>query len=119
MMNRDPLKEPMDDMYNEPLIEIYNYETMNPQARQEAWDQEHLQEIQGLAEPQYFAVQPNSLESYALAQESQLQRDRHEQDMRIYEMQIEDYAQQCQRNYEQLMDKEEWEDIAFRLEQQR
>ena len=37
MMNRDPLEEPMDDMYNQPLIEIYNYETMNPQARQEAW----------------------------------------------------------------------------------
>ena len=109
----------MDDMYNEPLIEIYNYETMNPQARQKAWDQEHLQEMQGLSEPQYFAVQPNSLETYALARESKLQRDQHEQDMRIYEMQNEDYTKQCQRNYEHLMDKEEWEDVAFRLEQQR
>ena len=54
-----------------------------------------------------------------MAQESQLQRDRHEQDMRIYEMQNEDYTKPSQRNYEHLMDKEEWEDVAFRLEQQR
>ena len=119
IMNRDPMEELMDDMYNEPLMEVYNYETMNPQARQEAWDQEHLEEMQGLSEPQYFAAPPNSLESYALAQDSQFERDRNEQDMRIYEMLSEDYSQQCQRNNEQLMDKEEWEDIAFRLEQQR
>lgn len=119
MMSPDPMEEPMDGMYNEQLIEVYNYETMNPQARQETWDQEHLQEMQGRSEPQHLATETNSLESYALARESQLQHDENEQDMRIYEMLKEEYSQQDQRNNEQLMDKEEWEDIAFRLAQQR
>ena len=119
MMNWDPLEEPMDEMYNKPLLDVYHYETMNPQARQEAWDQEHLQEMQGLSVPRYFAAQPNSLERYAMALELQLQRDQHEQVMSIYEMQNGDYFQRCQRNHEQLMDKREWEDIAFRLKQHR
>lgn len=34
-------------------------------------------------------------------------------------MQNEDYFQQCQRIHERLIDKEGWEDIAFRLEQRR
>ena len=119
MMSPDPMEEPMDSMYNEQLIEVYNYETMNLQVRQERWDQEHLEEMQGLSEPRHLVAQPNSLESYALARESQLQHDENEQDMRIYEMLKEDYSQEDQRDNEQLMDKEEWEDIAFRLAQQR
>ena len=118
MMNRDTLEHPIDDMFNELLLEAYNYETMDPEARQKAWEQDHLKEMQGLSEPQHFAAQPNGLERYALEQDSILQRDQHEQVLKIYDMQNENHFQRCQRNDEQLTDKEEWEDIAFRLQQQ-
>jgi hypothetical protein len=35
MMNRDPLEEPMEEDYNEILLDTYYYERMNPQERPE------------------------------------------------------------------------------------
>lgn len=119
MMSRDPLREPMDHVYNESLLESYYYEQMNPQERQELSEQEHLRQMQGLREPIFFTGQFGDLERYALSLDHQLQQDQREQIMLIYDMQYQEYMQQCQGNEELLADKEEWEDIAFRLQQQR
>ncbi|CAF1294277.1 unnamed protein product [Adineta steineri] len=37
----DPMEEPMDEIYNEPLIEAYMWETMDPKER---WEQEQINE---------------------------------------------------------------------------
>ena len=117
MMNRDPLEEPMEEDYNEVLLDAYYYEQMNPQERQETWEQQHLNELQGIPPPRYYAAPLDDLQRLATQQAEQLSRDRHSQTMRVYDMEREDRIQQYQRNEEDLTQMEQWEDVAFRLQQ--
>ncbi len=115
MMTCDPMEEPMDDDYNESLLDAYDYEKMNPQERQEAWEQQHLNELQGIFSRPYYGVPLDNLQRFAIQQEEQLWLDEHEQTMRIYDMESWDRIQQYQRNTEELIQKEQWEEIAFLL----
>jgi hypothetical protein len=56
MWYRDPLEEPMEEDYNEILLDTYYYDRMNPQERQEAWKQEHLDTLQGVPPSQYYGA---------------------------------------------------------------
>ncbi len=86
MMNKDPLEEPMDDEYNEQLLEAYDFEMMNSQERKEIWEQQHLNELQGISAPRTFGAPLDELERFATFQEEQLMYDQIEQPMQIYEM---------------------------------
>jgi hypothetical protein len=44
-------------------------------------------------------------------------KDRHEQTMRIYDMEVWDRQQQYKRNNEDLMQMEQWEDVTYRVQQ--
>ena len=81
------------------------------------WEQEHLNELQGNPAPRQYGLPLDDLERYANFLQHQQRRDEHDQAMRVYDMQNSDYQQECKRNEELLMQKEEWEDIAFRLQQ--
>ncbi len=66
---------------------------MNPQERQQTWEQQHLNDLQGIPPPQYYAAPLEELQRYAILQE---------QTMQIYEMESWDRMQQYERNNEDL-----------------
>ncbi|CAF1463910.1 unnamed protein product [Adineta ricciae] len=55
----DPLEEPMDEIYNEPLLNAYEWETMDPRER---WDQEQINELEGFAALEYLQLIQDELE---------------------------------------------------------
>ena len=59
----------------------------------------------------------DNIKRYANILQVQLWCNQHDQAMGVYEMQNDDHTQECIRNQELLLQKEEWEDIAFRLQQ--
>jgi hypothetical protein len=118
LQQRSPnFDEMMDETLEERQLETYYLERMTPQERQEIWEQEQLNELQGNPAPRAHGIPPDNLERYAKFLQHQLWRDQNEQTMQVYDMQNNDYTQECIRNEELLMRKEEWEDIAFRLQQ--
>ena len=108
----------MDEILQERHLDVYYLERMTPQERQEIWEQEHLNELQGNPAPRAHGLPLDDIERYAKFLQDKLRWDEHDQAMRVYDMQNDDYMQECIRNQELLMQKEKWEDIAFRLQQQ-
>lgn len=86
MTNEDSLEEPMDEMYNEILLDGYYYEKMNPEERRQHVEQEHLREMQGFTPPEYFSAPVGGLERYARECAEQMERDEHEQTLSINDM---------------------------------
>ncbi|CAF1526384.1 unnamed protein product [Adineta steineri] len=82
----DPMEEPMDEMYSEPLLEAYMCDRMNPKER---WEQEQINELEG------FAVLEH-LEQLALMQ--------HE----LEQLQQIDHIERLQEE-EELIQLEQWE----------
>ena len=76
-----------------------------------------MHELQANPAPREHGSPLDNIERYAKFLQHQLYWDKHDQTMRVYDMQNNDYAQECRRNQELLMQKEEWEDMAFRLQQ--
>ncbi|CAF1390282.1 unnamed protein product [Adineta steineri] len=76
----DPMEEPMDEIYNEPLLEAYMWEKLDPEER---WEQEQINELEG------FAVLEH-LEQLALIQDEleQLQQIDHIERLQEEEEQI-------------------------------
>jgi hypothetical protein len=107
----------MDEILQERQLEAYYLERMTPEEKQEIWDQEPLNELQGNPAPRAHGLPLDNLERYAKFLHEQQWWDEHHQAMQVYEMQNNDYMEECRRNDELLMQKEEWEDIAFRLQQ--
>jgi hypothetical protein len=79
--------------------------------------------LQGIPPPRYYGAPLDDLQRYAIHQEQQLMNDEHQQTMRVYDMQHWDRLTQYERNdedliqQEQLAQWEQWEDVAFRLQQ--
>ena len=118
LQQRSPnFDELMDEILGERELEEYNLERMTLQERQEVWEQEHLNELQGNPAPRAHGLPLDDTERYAIFIQDQLFWDQHDQAMRVYEMQNDDYAEQCRRNQQLLSQKEEWEDAAFRHQQ--
>ncbi len=67
--------------------------------------------------PRPFEVPLHDLERYARLQEQQLWYNQHEHTMRIYGMKTCNRMQQCETNNEELIQKEQWEEIEFLLQQ--
>jgi len=107
----------MDETLDERQLDAYYLERMTPQERQEIWEQEHLNELQGNPAPRQHGLPLDDLERYANFLVHQQRQDEHDQAMLVYDMQNSDYQPECIRNDKLLMQKEEWEDIAFRLQQ--
>ncbi len=76
-----------------------------------------MNELQGILVRKPLETPVDNIVRYAQFQEEQLWLDQHEQTMRVYDMQNEDAAQEYHKNQELLLQKEEWEDLAFRLQQ--
>ena len=109
--NPDPYQETDDDDYSEPLLDTYNYENLSTRERREAWEQEHLLEMEGLSGSE-------SVQTLVLEQEEQQFLDEIRQDTAIRDMLWDEQQDRYHRNQEHLADKEEWDDLAFRLQQQ-
>ncbi|CAF3966634.1 unnamed protein product [Rotaria magnacalcarata] len=107
----------MDEILGERELEEYYLQRMTPQERQEVWEQEHLNELQGNPARRAPGLPPDDTERHAIFIQDQLYWDQHDQAMRVYDMQNADYAEQCRRNEELLRQKEEWDDAAFRHQQ--
>jgi hypothetical protein len=118
LQQRSPtFDELMDEILEERQLETYDLERMTPQERQEIWEQEHLNELQGNPARRAYELPLDNIERYAKFLQDQRWWDEHEQAMRVYDMQNNAYTEECRRNDELLMQKQEWEDVAFRLQQ--
>ncbi|CAF1416209.1 unnamed protein product [Adineta ricciae] len=49
----DPLEEPMDEIYNDPLLDAYEREMTNPKER---WDQKQMNELEDFAALEYLRL---------------------------------------------------------------
>jgi hypothetical protein len=107
----------MEEILSKRQLDQYNFQMMSPEEQQEIWDQEQLNELQGNLTPRGYGLPLDNLEQYAQFLQDQLQQDIRDQTRQIYDMQNNEYTEQCRRNGELLMQKEEWEDMAFRLQQ--
>ncbi len=106
-----------DEIFQERQLKDYVLEQMTPQERQEIWEQQQLNELHGNPAPQPYGLPLDDLQQYILFLSNQLWHDQRDQTMRIYEMHNNDYIEEYKRNDELLTQKEEWEDIAYRLQQ--
>jgi len=98
--------EGSDEIFQERQLEQHHLERMTPQERQEIWEQEYLNELQ-------HGMPMHNFERYTTDKDEQLWTDELEQTMNIDQMQKWDELQQHNRNEEQLIQKEQWEAIAF------
>ena len=115
LQRRSPTFDEMaDQILQERELEEYYLERMTPQARQEIWEQQLMNELDGNPVPQAAGLPLDNVQQYANFLQEQLRQDEHEQTMRVYDMQNEDYAEECRKNRELFMQKEQWEGIAFR-----
>ncbi|CAF1294403.1 unnamed protein product [Adineta steineri] len=120
----DHMEEPMDEMYNDPLLEAYVWETMNPKER---WEQEQINELEKthVVDPfEQITIMQDELEQLQQIdhiqrlkeQEEQIQLEQWEQDESIvikdpsiltYIPQLEDEIEQLRQiNALQTMDDE-------------
>ena len=109
--------EMTDEIFEERQLEDYDFERMNPQERKEIWEQQQLNELEGNPTPQAHELPSDNSQQYASFVQEQLRSDQHEQTKQIDDMQDNDDAEEHTRNEELLMQKEQWEDIAFRHQQ--
>ncbi len=106
-----------DEVVQERLSEEYYYERMTPHARQEAWEQQHLNELQGVPLPRLYGGDFHPLVKYAEQQEEQLWYDQLAQAIQIDNMVTwdpikpgeEKNIQEHKRNIQLLIQKEQWE----------
>ena len=118
LQQRSPnFDELMDEILGERELEEYNLERMTLQERQAVWEQEHLNEMQGNPAPRAHGLPLDDAERYAIFIQDQLFWDQHDQTMRVYDMQNDDYAEQCRRNQALLSQQGEWDDAEFRHQQ--
>ena len=106
-----------DEILTERELEEYYFNRMTPQERHQIWEQEHLNQLQGNPEPRVYGLPLDSTQQYANFLQEQQRADEHDQAMRVYDMQNTDYAEEYRKNGELLMQKEQWEEIAFRHQQ--
>ena len=105
--------ELIDEILQEREFEQYDLERLPPQQRQEILEQEYLNELQGYPTQQPHIMPISDLERYAKFQEEQLSNDEFEQTINIDQMEKWDKHVQHYCNEEQLIQKEQWEEIAF------
>ncbi len=107
LQQRSPgFDEGSDEIFQQRQLDQYHLERMTPQERQEIWEQEYLNELQ-------HGIPMDEFERYATDKDEQLWKDELEQTMNIDQMQQWDELQRHNRNQEQLIQKEQWEEIAF------
>ncbi len=97
--------EGIDEIFQERQLEHYHLERMTAQERQEILEREYLNERQ-------HGMPMDDLERYATYQDEQLCKDELEQTMNIDQMQQWDKHEQHYRNEEQLIQKEQREEIV-------
>jgi hypothetical protein len=90
--------EDMDEISIEPLLDVYDWEKMNPKDR---WGQQQMLEI----------------EEFIVQEQIALEQDDIEQLQQIEAVQLLQEEQQRQRNEEQLAQMQQWEHIAFLIQQ--
>jgi hypothetical protein len=88
----------MDEIYIEPLLDVYEWEKMDPNERRQ---QEQLIE----------------LERFLLLEELALHQDDLEQPQQIESVEVLQEEEQQERNQEQLTQMGQWEQIAFLIQQ--
>jgi hypothetical protein len=114
LLRRSPgFDELIDEILGERDLDRYQLERMTPQERQEIWEQEHLNELQGNPAPRPYGMPMDNLERYATYHEEQLRKDELEQTKNIDEMQKWDRLEQQYQNEQQLIQKQQWEEIEF------
>ena len=109
--------ERADEILTEQELEEYYFNRMKPQHRQDIWEQEYLNELQGYPSKCSLLLPTNHIENYTEFLQEQLSLDQYEQAMQINEMEKDDSSKERQRNQELLIQKREWEALAFRLQQ--
>jgi hypothetical protein len=107
----------MEEALAERQLDLYNFECLPTQERREIREQQYLDEIQGYIAPRAPGLPPDDLERYAQFLELQDQLNVQEQTLQFENMYKDETEEENIRNQELLMDKEEWDDIAFRLQQ--
>lgn len=85
------------------LMHQYNWGCINPEDTDEIWEQEHS----------------HNLEQYAQFIQNELLLDEQDQLLRINDMENIQHDEEHTKNEELLLQKEEWEDISFRIQQMR
>lgn len=105
--------ENLDEIFQERQLEQYQLERKSTQERRAVWQQEHLSELQGYSKSSPYEMIWDDLRRYALYLEEQLWNDEDEQTINIEEMHQSDRLEQNNRNEEQLIQKEQWEEIQF------
>ncbi|CAF0840959.1 unnamed protein product [Didymodactylos carnosus] len=85
----------MNEIYIEPLLEVYDWETMDPKDR---WDQEQLIELERFLELEQLALMQDELEQ-------------------IQQTEAVQTLQQEQRNHKELIQLQQWENIVFLIQQ--
>ena len=118
LCHRSPtFDEGMDEILGERELEEYYLQGMTPQERQEIREQDQLNELRRNPARQPHGLPLDNFERYAKLLQDQQRQDEHHQIMRIYDLQNSDYHKQCRRHDELLMQNEEWEDMAYHLQQ--
>jgi hypothetical protein len=107
----------MEEALAERQLDQYNFESLSTQERREIRDQQYLDEIQGYIAPRVSGLPSGDLERYVQFLEDEYQRNLQEQALQIENMHKNEYEEECIRSQEPLTEKEEWEGIAFRLQQ--
>ena len=107
----------MDEILQERLLEQYQLEQMTPQERQVISEQNHLNELQEGPPPRLTAMPMQDLEQYMMNQQDQIWTDEFEQTINIDELETSDRLMHHYRNEEQLIQKEQWEEIPFLYQQ--
>ena len=97
----------MDEVIQERQLQEYNLETSPLAERQANWQQERLDELQSNQPP------IDDLQRYTAYQEEQLSTNELEQIINIDEVQHWSRLQQHYQKEEQLVQTEQWEQIAF------
>jgi hypothetical protein len=107
----------MEEALSERQLDQYNFESLSTQERREIRAQQYLDETQGYTAPRAPGLPSDDLERYAQFLEDQYQWNLQEQALQTEKMYKDEYEEENFRNQELLMQKEEWDDIAFHLQQ--
>ena len=115
LLRRSPgFEEGIDEILQERQLDQYLLEIMSPRERQAICEQEQLNELQGNPTPQPHGLPMDDLEQYATHQGEQLLwKDLLERIRSIDDMEQWDEHEQQYQNEEQLIQKEQWEEIVF------
>jgi hypothetical protein len=96
----------MDEIFGEKELEEYHLQMMIPEEKQEIWEQEHLNELQGNPAPRSRGLPSDNLEGHAIFLRDQLYWDEYDQTIRIHDMENSDYTEEFRKNEELLKQKE-------------